>query len=380
MIYLTTGTPGSFKTLSTLMFVEKFRQDELKEGRERNVFYYGINDLTLPCWFSFDEPRKWYELPENSIIVIDECQKEECGFGAKSHLSKQDKTITELETHRHKGFDIFLITQGPHLINSRIKPLTNVHRHLRRVNGWDKAQEYTSDGIITNPENKNNLKDIPKKWFKPDKKFYDVYKSATMHTVKKRIPKLFWVLLVIILIGLYAGFKSYNNFKHRVKPVEDNSVEMLSLSSSGDFVGNFQEEEKFNPIVEYEPRIENMPETAPAYDELRKPKTFPKPNCMMTVTRCECYTQQATLMKNYPDELCRHYVINGRFEPTKADFDQNNGSRFESNADVRRLSFKGREPSGGQIIIPEYTPPKTKHFTTHWERDKMNADKGGSLD
>lgn len=319
MIYLTTGTPGSFKTLSTLMYVENFRQKELKEGRERNVYYYNISGLTLPNWLPFDHPQTWYELPDNSIVVIDECQKEDCGFGAKSHLQKQERTITELETHRHRGFDLFLITQGPHLINSRIKPLTNIHRHLRRMNGWDRAKLYQSDGIIANPENKNNLKDIENKWFKPDKKFFDVYKSATMHTVKKRIPKLFWWLLLVVVILCYFLFSAYDLFDKKVNNDSPDPASVVSETPQYFPEKVSSDDDGFNPILAYKPRIEHMPETAPAYDELRRPVSFPKPNCLANADRCICYTQQATLMHNYPESICRDYVKNGRFDPTKQD-------------------------------------------------------------
>ena len=52
-------------------------------------------------------------------------------------------------------------------------------------------------------------------------------------------------------------------------------------------------EEKFDPTVAYVPRIEAMPETAPAYDELRKPQDFPRPQCMASKKRgCQCFSQQ----------------------------------------------------------------------------------------
>ncbi|WP_298079079.1 hypothetical protein [uncultured Cardiobacterium sp.] len=61
-----------------------------------------------------------------------------------------------------------------------------------------------------------------------------------------------------------------------------------------------------------------MPETAPAYDELRKPKDFPRAQCMNSKKRgCRCYTQQGSLMRDYPREVCLARVRDGYFDPTR---------------------------------------------------------------
>jgi len=75
--------------------------------------------------------------------------------------------------------------------------------------------------------------------------------------------------------------------------------------------------DRFDPTVAYAPRIEGMPETAPAYDELRRPQDFPRPSCLRRKKRCECYSQQGTLMRDYPRELCLANVKHGYFDPTR---------------------------------------------------------------
>lgn len=71
-------------------------------------------------------------------------------------------------------------------------------------------------------------------------------------------------------------------------------------------------------MTAYVPRIEAMPETAPAYDDLRKPKDFPRAQCMTSKKRgCQCYTQQGSLMRDYPRELCLARVRDGYFDPTR---------------------------------------------------------------
>lgn len=46
-----------------------------------------------------------------------------------------------------------------------------------------------------------------------------------------------------------------------------------------------------------------MTEAAPAYDELRKPVDFPRAQYIASKTKCECYTQQGSLLIDYPESI-----------------------------------------------------------------------------
>lgn len=321
MIYLITGTPGSFKTLSTIGRVLKFQEEAKKNGMDRMVYAANINNLSIPDWENLEHGYDWVDLPDGSIVVIDECQKEEQGFGRMSSTAKVPKHISALEDHRHRGFDIFLITQGPHLLNSHIKPLIDTHWHYLRKYGWDKAHVYTSTGIIKNPETKANLKDLEHSVYKPDKRLYNVYDSATLHTVKKRVPKAIWLgipaLIVCLALG-YNGMKTVKNLAASDEIVEQQIDEEMMQAQQQDFAQ--YNEQAFNPMTSYIPRVEALPETAPAYDELRKPQDFPRPHCIASADkqRCNCYTQQSSLMRDYPFELCIAFVEDGYFDATKA--------------------------------------------------------------
>ena len=204
MIFLITGKPGSFKTLSTIERVQKYQQDQAKQGLVRDV-YTNISGIKVDGWKWLDDPRKWYELPDGAIVVVDECQKETAGFGATNSAAKQELTITELETHRHHGFDLFLITQGVHLINSRIRPLVDEHYHYLRKYGWNRAHLYISTGIIPSTERESVLrKEYEHKLYRPSKKTYKLYESSSLHTVQKRIPPavLYGVPAVLLFLWL----------------------------------------------------------------------------------------------------------------------------------------------------------------------------------
>lgn len=328
-IFLTTGTPGSFKTISTIGRVIKRQADDRKAGLDRPVYACNIKNLSLPGWEHLEHGYDWPTVPDGAIVIIDECQKEEMGFGRMSTTAKVPPHIALLEDHRHRGIDIYLITQGPHLINSHIKPLVDTHWHMVRKYGWDRANVYQSTGIIKNPETKSNLSDTEKSIYRPDKKLYQYYDSATLHTVKKRVPKAISYgvpALLICLLAVYMGFRIVYGMagKEALESAPDTptAAQIASPSSGNAFIPPDASEGQtsgFDPMTAYIPRIAAMPETAPAYDELRKPQDFPRPQCLQNrkTGDCQCYSQQATLLRDYPQTLCLAYVNEGYFDPTK---------------------------------------------------------------
>jgi zona occludens toxin len=76
----------------------------------------------------------------------------------------------------------------------------------------------------------------------------------------------------------------------------------------------------------HKPRVKNDPFSAPLFDSLREVKSYPEPNCLMSMkttpaasnaVRCKCYSQQATQM-NIDTPTCLNYIANGLpFDPYK---------------------------------------------------------------
>jgi len=187
MIIVTTGTPGSGKTLYTIDYVKKWAE---REGG-RPVFYSGIPDLKLP-WTEI-EPEKWMDCPPNSIVVIDECQRV---FRPRANGSQVPPYIAQLETHRHKGLDIVLITQHPMLIDQNIRRLAGKHFHLQRIYGFHKATLMEFQSVRENCD-KNNKDALKTTWNYP-KNVFDYYKSAEVHTHKGKLPKHFYYLIALV--------------------------------------------------------------------------------------------------------------------------------------------------------------------------------------
>jgi len=130
-LILRTGLPGNGKTLNTI------KEVDLKAKAEGRVVYYhnvaGLDPSKLSAqWYEFDDPLKWYELPNDSIIVIDEAQGNESQpmFGVRDPRKPVPPHVSAFETVRHKGHEVHLITQDPRFIDVHIRRLCNLHIHF----------------------------------------------------------------------------------------------------------------------------------------------------------------------------------------------------------------------------------------------------------
>ena len=130
MISLITGQPGAGKTLYALNFVKTRAEKE-----NRPVYYSGISDLKLP-WLELDKGEDWHGVPEGSIVVIDECQRV---FRPRVNGAAVPEHVSKLETHRHSGIDLVLITQHPMLADNNVRRLVGQHFHVVRAFGTKKA-------------------------------------------------------------------------------------------------------------------------------------------------------------------------------------------------------------------------------------------------
>lgn len=341
-IYLVTGTPGAGKTLNTIEAVHK---RALKESRA--VYYANIKGITFDNWHEMEDhrqegvnldtaitPHSWYNAPDGSILLIDECQD---FYPSTSANKAQPDYIMKMATHRHRGYDIYLITQGPNLINSKIKDWVTPHIHYRRLWGGNKTYRYINEQVI------NNIRDVRavaeaaiRQKVKLNKQYFDAYTSSVMHTQNRRYN---WRIIAIMAFSLlavplgvyyvYYGMQSFDGpppepelrYEYKQGPIQPQYNQPQPASLGDRLIPSGTD--GFDPLIMYNPRIAAMPETAPAYDDLRKPQTWPKPQCLISKAKdtCACYTQQATILHDYPDALCREYATHGYFDPTRKDND-----------------------------------------------------------
>jgi zona occludens toxin len=310
-IELITGNPGAGKTLYALQATKARAEKE-----DRQVFYSGIADLKLP-WTEVD-PQKWFECPANSIVVIDECQRI---FRLRTIGAKVPDYVSELETHRHKGIDLVFITQHPMLLDTNVRRLVGRHFHVARRFGMERSSIFEYESCKDQPLTKIDSATARHEWSYP-KEAFSYYKSAEVHTVKRRLPAKYFVAAAAILAVGVAVFFTVSRFKDRIQGTDAATVALKTKLGENQVPPGQQTQKKGDYLADRIPRIASLAFTAPAYDEVTKPIDAPFPAaCMASKSRCKCFSQQATVL-DVPDTLCRQIVERGFFRDWERKTDQ----------------------------------------------------------
>ena len=350
MITLITGLPGSGKTLFTINDVNKLAESKESKALARLVYYHGIPDLILP-WQILDDPAAWHELPKGSIIVIDECQTTFRPRGAGSSVPKY---VSELETHRHHGYDLFLITQHPMLVDGNVRKLVGRHMHVKRFLGFPKSTIHEFQQTRDNVD-KSTKGSIENQFFFP-KDSYKWYKSANIHTVKKRIPMriLLMILLPILCVSaVFFAVKHIGNFGKTPEELNGLTIHPTTYEppKSQKNINNDTDVDNMTFIEAHTPEVEGLAYTAPIYKEVTKPITAPYPAaCMQSKSQgCNCFSQQGTKL-SVPKNLCQEFVTNGFF----IDWDSEpKNTKYAKNEQTQpRGLLRGEQPLDGGIAIP----------------------------
>ena len=146
----------------------------------------------------------WRLAPDGSIIVIDEVQLVE---PYKQTKNKDEPIIQDLTIHRHRGFDIYYITQSANLLHVQIKDLIGIHWHITVPWGWvSKVYQYGS--YRQNPNAVSIKMSAERKFsFSPDARLFKLYKSTTINTHEKRIPYkplLGFTAVIVLAISFFT--------------------------------------------------------------------------------------------------------------------------------------------------------------------------------
>ncbi|WP_418117775.1 zonular occludens toxin domain-containing protein [Variovorax sp. 350MFTsu5.1] len=238
MLTVWTGLPGSGKTsgviekvlmpLAAKGWIEHAVDAEGNAVEVKRKLFTNINGLLLEHEkIDADDLNRWQEwVKPGDLIVFDEVQKPWPLTGANK---EQPKCITELETHRHYGIDMHLLTQHPMLINAAIVRLAGQHFHIRKLGNSRYATIYEWDGVSRTLLYKNSFS---KKPWRRSKKAEEVYRSSSLHTKQKRsLPTvIFGILIAVVMLG-FLGPTVYGRLHERFNP---KPVEAAKTESKGE--------------------------------------------------------------------------------------------------------------------------------------------------
>lgn len=202
MLTLITATPGQGKTALAV----KMLKDAVGT---RPLYVDGIKELKidhLPVphidqWVkriqrdNGADDYEWIGFAPGALIVIDECQRM---FRPRAPSAKVPDVIAGFETHRHAGLDFLLITQDSTFLDSNVRKLLDRHIHIQ--DSWLGRFSYTwlKEG---DPKTKSSLDQASRSKYRIPKESFPLYKSAEVHTERKRPIPLVLPLGILALIA-----------------------------------------------------------------------------------------------------------------------------------------------------------------------------------
>ncbi|MHA3058992.1 zonular occludens toxin domain-containing protein [Acinetobacter sp. ANC 4641] len=186
-----------------LDLIDKSLDLKLEKILEVRTVYSDINGLRIENVLK--SPDDWRECPDGSVIFYDEIQYRK----EYQNTREKNQMILDLSRHRHRGFDIYAITQFPTLLHTDFRSFIGQHHHLHRGWGLPSSTVYIWAYVVIDPNSKGK-KALAERDFRFNfpKKLYKVYTSATTHTHKMRIPAKLLFFVGIGVVGLALNLRS----------------------------------------------------------------------------------------------------------------------------------------------------------------------------
>lgn len=275
MITLITGTPGTGKTafaVSQLLDLDK----------DRPIFVHGVPNLKIEhediycrsrlCDICTKNPHpsdalyveEWNQwAPDAAFLILDEVQRI---WRPRASGQAVPDAVAELEYHRHRGVDIIMLTQGPHLMDSNVRRL--VGRHIHLVTKWAGRYQYEWPECQTDTTSTTGAVSRP---YKLPKRVFQLYHSATVHTKHEhRKPLAFYGIFVLFAIIAVLGYRVKARLDSAINPQVEPEAQVKPIPKINTPYDPDPEPVtapvKHVPVYDFSPRVPNQMHTAPAYD------------------------------------------------------------------------------------------------------------------
>lgn len=304
MLTLITGTPGSGKTLYAVSLIEKYLEENHKlaqKGEPTRAIYADIAGLAMDG--VLPAPDDYRTCPDGSVFFYDEIQQRK---EFKDSRASND-VVDSLQVHRHRGFDIFGITQFPSLLHQHFRAVVGQHFHLHRGWGMPSATVYLWAYVILNPNHRSNKAIAERNFrFNYPRRLYSYYSSATKHTHKMRIPPKFIFLALFLLGAAYMAYTTMTgkNFLTEVMSGDKAREPLPSPGHAPQQTTNATNATAPAPAItgpaapQVQPQLNYDPSKPYEVDYTamqRQVTQLPQfSGCMQLQTKCKCYTQQGT--------------------------------------------------------------------------------------
>lgn len=365
-IYLIVGQPRHGKSQFAVKIAYDYhlknleikkRIDSGKYDPEKDIvreIYSDIEGHSQKCDFIHPAPADWRDVPDNSIIFMDEIHKRPEYTDLDGKMS-QNPMIVDLTTHGHYNKDIILMTQDPQRLNKGIRALIEKMYLVKRpVQKPNFATIYEFERWLRDPwqaaasTRSVNYQDSYKFFYK--KKWQDMYTSASAHTsinFKIQSKFIYAIIAIVVLMTLSyllftksGGDKLARNAISGIsgEKVEQASTDQKNIVSDNQALKNldvecrkgvnvekpecvqwFNDLSKSKSSIKSDDRMQAVSYNPnnPFDDEIQNNLTYEvtaKPvfsGCMKKDGRYVAYTQQGTILKDVSQADCQRVVEHG---------------------------------------------------------------------
>jgi len=360
MLIFHEGLPGSGKSYECVL---SHIVPSLSKGREVFAYIEGLNfeklaelsGITLElCQKLLHQVTREqvYELYKiatpNSLVVIDELQN----FFPQGRQKLDENIVRWVSEHRHDGQDIICMGQNFKDCHALFRRRTERKVLFVKLSalGMDKRYQWTAYQAVPQASGDPVYEKINSSIVVYDSKYFGSYAShnsddiSTEHYKDARfnvfrtglfrfaIPAIFLGSIVAVwyVYGLFHNDKAFASDKAAPKKESKVIAEPIQKSTASIPKTDLTTDERIElqslreQVAAYKdnfsPRYANHPESAPAYDDLRKIVNMPQVQaCIRSGDDCRCYTAQGT-RASVTDLFCNQFVSGERqFNPYSTD-------------------------------------------------------------
>lgn len=358
-VKLFTGLPGAGKTASLVAEIVKLRKDE----PERPIYARGIDGLKagLATELTDEMLHEWWKLPVKSILCIDECQEVGLMPLDRGHPAAW---VRELSKVRHYGMDFLLVTQDPGMVSSYVRRLVDHHVHAVRKFNTQLVTRYTWGRCMDSPERRGAQRGATVSVGKLPAEVFELYDSASAHTMKRRVPRKVWFFAACLLVAV-AAIAALPFAIGRVKDASEplRAAPGAALSDVGRSLSPASEPDaadmalrRSDYVAWLKPRVPGLPWTAPAYDG-QAVQSRPAVYCIAVEGGgCTCLSEQGTRLDVQPS-MCRSIAVNGVYNPFLAPSEDRGRGRSADLVDSRAAAVGvGSDSAGSGGADSAYRP------------------------
>lgn len=339
-IELYTGLPGHGKTS---LMMERLVAEA--EKAQRPIWAGGIDGLSPGLAAVLSDPRDWnrhdpegeptcdchgdgllhaHVVPDGAMIFIDEAWK---WFGHLQDASRQStpQHVLKLAEHRHRGIDFVWTTQMPNQLFPFARSLVADHHHVVRRFGTQLIDVFTWAELNEEVKSSARREAAQRQTRALPTKQRDQFKSATIHTIKRKIPLRVLALPVLVLAGAICAWFAYKSLLPATIAENVKGRDAAGTAAPGDVwqpeAGQGTTSKPNTPLSPGEyvqritPRVPAMPISAPVFDD-REAQSQPEVYCMASKAgedvdgrwrpgSVTCITEQGSSY-TMPDSDARH--------------------------------------------------------------------------